>query len=105
MIGVIVRTNDNTDDFHDDWEPEEIDVFSMKRALTDTIGFAPETERFEYLENNCCIHFTVDDLEHPKSITFNCTEVEEHKEIINKIISIMGAKIFDSDSGDFFKQI
>ena len=101
MIGIILRTENGIENMGKEWIPDPINTDDLNSALAEALGFLPKNERFTYDQGSCLIHFTIDDGNPPRSITFNCTPNKTNSAIINSIASKLSAKIYDSEACDF----
>ena len=103
MIGIILRAQDNIENLSSDWVPEAILSSDVNAAFVNILGYAPYKEEFTYDDGDSLIHFTIDNLSEPRAITFNCTMSGENAAIIKKLTYQLGAKIYNSESGEFEK--
>ena len=103
MIGIILRTDKESDALDENWQPEDIAIEEVNNAFLNTVGYVPTNNEFTHDKNDCLIHFTLDNLEKPKSITFSCAINSLEAKIINKIAKDLKAKIYDSEASDFIQ--
>jgi hypothetical protein len=101
MIGIIVKTDREVEELNQDWVPSAFNASELSAAFEEVLGYVPSIEEFCHKKGETLIYFTVDDLSEPKAITFNCTMVSAQAEIIKSITKMLGAKIYDSESGSF----
>ena len=103
MIGVLVKTDLDIEALNKDWIPNLINAKLLNQAFLAVLGYIPQSEKFCHKSENCMIHFTVDDLNNPRSLSFNCTLTETASEIIKKISDSIGTKIYCGEECDFIE--
>ncbi len=101
MIGIIVQTDKEVEDLDKDWVPSIFSVSELSKAFEQVLGYAPSSEEFCHEEGETLIYFTIDDLEEPRAITFNCAMSGAQAVIIKSLTSLLRAKIYDSEAGSF----
>ncbi len=103
MIGVIVKTELDADELSLDWVPEALDINLINSAFQDLLGYTPSKEQFTHDVDSTLIHFTIDDMRHPKAIAFSCTASSPEAELINSLAEKLNAKIYDSEMCEFIQ--
>ena len=103
MIGVIIKTEKQANELTEEWIPDIIGVSNLDDAFTQVLGYSPTTEDFCHDKDGNLIYFTVDDLQEPRSIAFTCTVSGSEAAIITDLATILMAKIYDSESGEFIQ--
>jgi hypothetical protein len=89
MIGVLVKTDLEIADMGKDWTPYAIDTQLLIEAFNRVLGHSLKNKKFCYNQDGCLIHFTIDDLENPFSVSFNCTLSKAESRIIKNISTIL----------------
>lgn len=101
MIGLILKSEQSIEEWGNDWIPDPIDSQTLNEAFLEVLGYQPKQEEFCHDKGGNLIHFTIDDLDSPRSITFNCTPNEVESKIISRLSKHLNAKIYDSEMSDF----
>ncbi len=103
MIGVIVKTSLEANELSIDWVPDELDIKLVESAFQELLGYAPTTDKFTHNNESTLIHFTIDNLQKPRAISFSCTASSAEAELINLLAKKLNAKIYDSEMCEFIR--